>query len=141
MATRAAGLSSDHVNSLNLIPVDFDKASGRDKKVIEAWKAYIAHLNDRNFPQDQWLTRKDDLLVELLYEMSRRLKYDLDKTHIRRSVYSPAAHGELEDDTRAIRKCFRELLEFKRPLPMYVTNLQQHQPEQTDAQEDNPAAA
>jgi hypothetical protein len=55
--------------------------------------------------------------------MSRRLKYDFDKTHIRTSVYSPAAHGELEDDNIAIRKCFRELLEAKRPLPMYVTNL------------------
>ena len=83
-----------------------------------------------------------DLLTELLYVMSRRLKYDFDKTHIRTSVYSPVAHGELEDDTLVIRKCFRELLELKRPLPMHIMNWpHQPQPEQIEAHEQKPAAA
>ena len=137
MATRAAGVSPAHVEALNLIDVEFDKASGRDKKVVEAWRAYLAHLGDRSYPPDQWPARRMDLLVELLYEMSRRLRYDFDKTHIRTSVYSPTAHGEMEDDTIAVRKCFRELLEWKRPLPMYVTNLPQ-QPQ--SEQEENSAA-
>jgi hypothetical protein len=142
MATRAAGLSPTHVEALNLIDVEFDKASGRDKRVVAAWRAYLAHLGDRAYPPDQWPTKRMDLLIELLYEMSRRLRYDFDKTHIKTSVYSPVAHGELEDDTIAIRRCFRELLEWKRPLPMFITNWpQQHQPEQTEAQEDKPAAA
>jgi Family of unknown function (DUF6680) len=140
MATRAAGLSQNHVEALNLIPVEFDKASGKDKNVIEAWKVYLGHLNDGEFPAEQWLTRKTDLLVELLYEMSRRLKYDFDRDHIRRSVYSPSAHGELEDDNRAIRKCFRELLECKRPLPMFVTNLPEQGQRQIQGQEEKSAA-
>jgi len=81
-----------------------------------------------------------DLLIELLYEMSLRLKYDFDKTHIRTSVYLPVAHGEQEDDSIAIRKCIRELLEWKRPLPMYVTNLPQPYSERAEAQEERPAA-
>jgi hypothetical protein len=133
MATRAAGLSPGHVEALNLIDIEFDKASRKDQKVIEAWKAYHAHLGDRSFPPDQWPTRRMDLLVELLYEMSCRLKYKFDRTHIRTSVYSPVAHGELEDDNTSIRRTFRELLEWKRALPMYVTNWPQ--PEQTEAQE------
>jgi hypothetical protein len=83
-----------------------------------------------------------DLLIELLYAMSQRLRYHFDKTHIRTSVYSPVAHGELEDDTITIRKCFRELLEWKRPLPMHIANWpQQPQPEQIEAPEEKPAAA
>ena len=142
MATRAAGLSPAHVEALNLIAVEFDKALGKDKRVIEAWRAYLAHLNERCYPPDQWPTRRMDLLTELLYVMSRRLRYDFDKTHIRTSVYSPVAHGELEDDTLVIRKCFRELLELKRPLPMHITNWpHQPQPEQIEAHEQKPAAA
>jgi hypothetical protein len=68
-------------------------------------------------------------------------QYDFDRDHIRRSVYSPSAHGELEDDNRAIRKCFRELLECKRPLPMFVTNLPEQGQRQIDAPEEKSAAA
>jgi hypothetical protein len=144
MATRAAGLSPAHVEALNLIDVEFDKVRWRwrDRKVIEAWRAYLAHLGDRSFPPDQWPPRRMDLLVDLLYAMSQRLRYRFDKTHIKTSVYSPVAHGEFEDDTVAIRKCFRELLEFRRPLPMHITNWpQQAQPEQIEAQDQRPAAA
>lgn len=133
MATRASNLSHDHVSALNLIDLEFDKAKGRDKSVIRAWKAYHAHLSDENFPADQWGTRRMDLLIELLYEMSTRLKYDFDKTHIRTSVYSPVAHGQWEDDITAIRRSFRELLEWKRPLPMHITNLPTVQHEQDTA--------
>jgi hypothetical protein len=142
MATRAAGLSPTHVEALNLIDVEFDRASGKDKRVVEAWRAYLAHLADRSYyPPDQWLPKRMDLLIELLYAMSQRLRYRFDKTHIKTSVYSPVAHGELEDDTNVIRKCFRELLEWKRPLPMFITNWpQQPHAEEREAQEQKPAA-
>jgi hypothetical protein len=132
-----------HVEALNLIDVEFDKVRWRgDRRVVEAWRAYHAHLNDRAYPPDQWPSKRIDLLIELLYAMSQRLKYHFDKTHIKTSVYSPAAHGELEDDTLAIRKCFRELLEWKRPLTMFITNWpQQAQAEDREAQEQKPAAA
>jgi hypothetical protein len=141
MATRAAGVSHARVEALNLIDVEFDKASSKDRRVVEAWRAYLAHLTDRAYPPDQWPSKRMDLLIELLYAMSQRLRYDFDKTHIRTSVYSPVAHGELEDDTIAIRKCFRELLEWKRPLTMFITNWpQQSQPAEKEAQEQKPAA-
>ena len=66
--------------------------------------------------------------------MATVLGFDFDKVHIRRSVYSPVAHGELEDDQTAIRRGVRALIEGKVVLPMYVVNL----PRQNNVAEDAP---
>lgn len=50
------------------------------------------------------------------------LDYDFDKTHIKNSSYSPMAHGELEEQQAAIRKGMIEVLEGKRPIPLFVIN-------------------
>lgn len=44
MATRATGLSLDHVQALNLI--DLECKGKRFKKTREAWKSYLDHLGD-----------------------------------------------------------------------------------------------
>lgn len=122
MATRATGLSQNHVEALNLIDIAFDRASGKDRKIIEAWRAYHTHLNDRSPSVEHWGAKRMDLLVDLLYEMSARLGYSFDKTHVRTSVYAPVAHAEVEDNNLVILKCLRELLEGRRVLPMHITN-------------------
>lgn len=55
--------------------------------------------------------------------MARVLEYDFDKTHIKNSSYSPMAHGNIEEQQEALRRGLIELLEGKRVVPMYVTNL------------------
>lgn len=139
MATRASRVSAEHVQALNLIDLEFDRTKGKDKEVIEAWKAYHDHLGDTAYPSDQWGVRLMDLLIELLYAMAKNLRYDFDKTHIKTSVYMPRAHGELEDDQQIIRRCFREVLECKRVIPMYVTNLPPQPAPEAEAQSEQPA--
>ena len=45
MRTRAAPLSADHVQALNLIDVEFCSDSESDKAVREAWRRYRQHLD------------------------------------------------------------------------------------------------
>lgn len=123
MATRASALSLHHVEALNRIDLEFNADSRSERGVIEAWKAYLDLLSDTRIPQDQWATRRVDLLVELLHKMASVLDYEFDKTHIKNSSYYPRGYGELEEDQAAIRRGVRELIEGRRVIPMFVTNL------------------
>lgn len=123
MATRAYTVAWDHVHALNRIDLEFDKNNKKEKAVIEAWKEYLDLLGDKDIPKDQWGTRRVDLLVELLQKMAIVLNYDFDKTHIKNSTYSPVAHSDLEAEQTALRKGLIEVLEGKRAIPMFVTNL------------------
>lgn len=127
MATRAYTISWDHVVALNRIDLEFDKDNKKEKAVIEAWKAYLDLLGDKEMPPEQWAVKRIDLLVELLHKMAQVLDYDFDKTHIKNSSYSPMAHGNIEEEQKAIRAGLIEVLEGKRPIPMAVVNWPQEQ--------------
>ena len=127
MATRAYTISWDHVVALNRIDLEFDKDNMKEKAVIEAWKAYLDLLGDKEMPPEQWAVKRIDLLVELLHKMAQVLDYDFDKTHIKNSSYSPMAHGNIEEEQKAIRTGLIEVLEGKRPIPMAVVNWPQEQ--------------
>lgn len=135
MATRGAALSPTHVEALNLIDLEFSSRNRKDKEVIDAWKAYLDHLQTTYIPLDQWGPRRVELLVELLHKMSIVLKYQFDKTHVKNAVYSPRGHGELDDDQTVIRRGLRELFEMKKVIPMYVTNWPAQAPQQVQADE------
>jgi hypothetical protein len=134
MATRASTLSPHHVEALNRIDLEFDVKSLDEKAVIEAWKAYLDILGDTQIPQEQWGTRRVDLLIELLHKMAKVLDYEFDKTHIKNSSYYPRGYGELEEDQSAIRRGVKELIEGHRVIPMCITNLPPvNQPEEAKA--------
>ena len=123
MATRAYTVSWDHVVALNRIDLEFDGRDRKEKAVIYAWKAYLDLLGDHGLTPEQWVVKRVDLLVELLHKMALVLDYDFDKTHIKNSSYSPMAHGNLEEQQETLRRGLIELLEGKRAIPMFVTNL------------------
>src|SRR5712664_2188724 len=106
MATRAARLSGGHVEALNQIDIEFSANNRNDKKVRSAWRAYFAQLSvliDDAKTEALVLSKREDLFIDLLYEMGMALGYDFDKTQIRTGVYSPLYHGDLERDERLIR--------------------------------------
>lgn len=123
MATRAYTVSWAHVEALNRIDLEFDAKNKKEKAVIEAWKEYLDLLNNSSIPIEQWGVKRVDLLVELLHKMAQVLEYDFDKTHIKNSSYSPRAHGETEDELAALRRGLIEVLEGKRNIPMFVSNI------------------
>jgi hypothetical protein len=121
MATRALKVSPRHVEALNAIEVEFASGRGSDKRIVDAWRVYLDHLNDqtvRDEPGDirRWADRANELLIELLFEMSRALKFQFDKVSLKNAVYSPRAHGELETDQFLLRKFLLELMQGKRAM-------------------------
>ena len=117
MATRATRLNPRHVDALNAIEVEFSGGAKDDKRVLDAWRFYLDHLCG-NPGQDalRWADRGTELLIDLLYEMSRVLNYDFSKVTLKNNTYMPTAHGELELDQQLLRKYLVEMMEGKRAL-------------------------
>ena len=128
MSTRAEGLSRIHVEALNRIELEFYGKDKKSKAVVDAWGIYHDHLHDRAFETkplegealDRWVSKKHDLLTELLYEMAICLGYRFDKVQIKRGHYYPIGHSELEIEQRMMRRALLDLLVGKTALPMDV---------------------
>ncbi|MFZ5449755.1 MAG: DUF6680 family protein [Thermodesulfobacteriota bacterium] len=113
MATRASVLSPLHVESLNLIDVEFYGKSSKDKRVVDTWKLYLDRL--ANFPKEEvkmsdWHEKSADFLTDLLYEMGQAVGYHFDKVHIKRRAYIPKGHTDIESELALIRRGLVEIL-------------------------------
>lgn len=126
MATRAATLSPTHVEALNAVPVEFYGASGKLKKINDAWKLYIDHHDERLNFNDAWATKREDLFQDLLYQMSRYLGYNFSKAQLARDIYSPRAHGDLETGQTIIRRGLVQLFEGQIALPVNIKDETRH---------------
>jgi uncharacterized protein DUF6680 len=119
MATRAAQLSSEHVRALNMIEIAFYGGGEKEKAVRDTWKAYHYHLNDRSYTgerQQQWGSRKEELLIDLLYSISVCLEYDFDRTQIKTSGYSPQWHATVDNELSIIWTAVASFLSGIAPL-------------------------
>ena len=76
----------------------------------------------------RWLDKQNDLLVNLLHKMSRALRYDFSEITLKKNIYSPIAHGDLEKDQYLLRKYVVELPDGKRPI--WVVSKQPTSPEE-----------
>jgi hypothetical protein len=105
MVTRGSRLSARHVEALNGIQMEFSN-EGKEKKVVDAWKLYITHLNSPHAPDNLnlWFSKAEDLLIELLYDMGICLGYEFEKDRIKREAYVPQLFGEIESEQTALRK-------------------------------------
>lgn len=123
MTTRATQLSPAHVEALNGIEVEFYALRGPDKKVLDAWRLYINHLNSKvgeGEALNRWVDKKSGLLIDLLYEMAQRLKYDIDKVAIEKNVYHPKGFVEIETEQHSLRKAALAVFSGERPIQATV---------------------
>jgi len=114
MATRANRISTEHVSALNKIDIEWfgikifgiHRRSRIEGEINDSWKIYLDHLNTRTDDSAlaAWAAKGDELFVDILYHMSKSLGYNFDKITLKRSVYSPIAHGELELEQQSIRR-------------------------------------
>ncbi len=140
MATRGKALDPRHVEGLNMIDLEFVG----DKSVTDAWKAYLDHLvNMPKYPTTEgknedekkadkslydsqmstWGNARENHLADLLFSMGNSLGYKFDKTHIKRSIYSPQGHADIENEQQFLRKALIELLMGRLTLPVEtITN-------------------
>lgn len=135
MATRAANVSPEHVQALNMIDLEFQ--GKRYKSVTDAWKTYLDHL--ASFPKDseeaiqqQWVDKRIDRLTTLLMEMGKCLGYEFDEVHVKKGVYAPEAHGQLENENMLIRRGLLRLLYGDSALKMDLESIPVSQDEASE---------
>ena len=123
MATRGSTLSTNHVQALNMIDLEFTDKDKKEKEVKRIWKEYLDHL--ASLPKDPeaqktalpaWSEKNTEYLAELLQAMGSCFGYDFDKVHIKRGIYSPEAHARDEFEQRALRFYALEVLSGRKPL-------------------------
>lgn len=124
MATRAATVSPQHVQALNTIDLEFQ--GKKYKCVTDSWKTYLDHLS--HYPKEEekqqtvWAERRVDLLAKLLMEMGKSLGYSFDEVHVRRAIYAPEAHAQIENENLLIRQGLVRLLYGEAHLKMDVAS-------------------
>lgn len=132
MATRAARLSNDHVQALNMIDLVFygsyvfgiHRRNKTEQAVIDAWREYHDHLNTK-FDQTAvavWNTKADELFTNLLFSIAQDVRYKFDRVQLKKGVYSPQAHGDLELEQTLIRRLALKVLSGDNALKMEVTS-------------------
>lgn len=121
MATRASVLSPEHVQALNAVPVEFYGTRGKLKDINEKWKEFLDHHAPDLQANEAWFQKRTDLFVDLLYLISQSLGYGFSRSQLSRDIWSPQAHGELENEQTIIRKGFVKLFNGELSLPMAVT--------------------
>ncbi len=94
MATRAARVSDRHIEALNMIDVEyytkwynFDKQKAKD--VRDAWKTYFDCLKNssmQNSDFNGWITKGDELFVDLLYKIALSNGYSFDKVDLKNNI-------------------------------------------------------
>jgi len=121
MATRGAVLSYAHVEALNRIDLEFSD-NKKYKKIIDAWKEYFDNLSQTATDEQLvvWSNNNNELLATLLYEMGKALNYDFDKVLIKRNVYSPIGHSNIEREQQAIRLGLLDLINGNIAVPMTI---------------------
>ena len=119
MTTRATDISPSHVEALNSIEVEYYAKDGPDKKVLDAWRIYINHVNTSMGDGDalnRWVEKRKELPVDLIYAMGQNLGYDIDKVTIKNNVYYPKGHYEVETEQHALRKAALRVFKGEAPI-------------------------
>jgi hypothetical protein len=133
MATRAARIAPEHVRALNMIDLvfygervlGFQRRSPKEQRVLDAWKEYHDHLNDKveDSQISLWVAQGDELFTNLLYAVAQDLGFKFDRVQLKRGAYSPIAHGEIEAEQTELRKATLSLVTGKHALKMNVVAL------------------
>lgn len=121
MSNRASRLSESYVAALNMIDIEFYGRSKKSKAVIEAWKAYLYHLNNRTEPA-VWNDKQKDLFMNLLFCLAEALGYHYDKTELLQTSYFPQGFQDMHDEMSRIQKGVLSIVEGKTPLLVTTPN-------------------
>lgn len=136
MQTRAHRLSFEHVQALNTIELAFRRSSKSEKTVREKWSSYLGQMEVAPREEDRdkftdaqlnavwstWEQKRQDLFVELLRAIGDDVGHIFSGQSILRGIYSPVAHGKLEQDQEIIRKGLASLLSGNHPIKMSISD-------------------
>lgn len=129
MATRASKLSQQHVEALNLIDLEFGNSS-KSRDVIDAWKIYFDHLCQKANSESeiiQWNVIRENLFTDLLYKMSKQLKFNFDVVTIKRNCYTPIAYENTQKELEKIRDVWMKIGSGEKVLTINLVSEQNKQ--------------
>ncbi len=107
MSTRAIPLAPAHIEALNSIDVVF--SGQRDKNIRETWGKVLEHLlTDTSRPG--WQERLNDLKVDLYQAIGAAVGYNFSIDYLKRQVYWPTYHADMERDYIQIRQMLAKAL-------------------------------
>ena len=120
LATQGSPASIEHVQSLNLIEVEFYD----EEEITNSWDLYLTHLN--SYPKDptgqaisDWHTKRIEYIFTLLSLMSKSLGYEI---NIKKGVYAPVAHAQLDDELSRIRKGVLQVLNSEKSIKIDISS-------------------
>jgi hypothetical protein len=127
MAYRGTPLAPSFVQALNLIDVEFNAASEKEKAVRTAWKVLLDHFTDLGefnragtLVPPNVLERSTPLTTTLLLAMGKCLGFDFDEVQIKKGGYYPLFLGNVEQEQHALRRALLDVMEGKRRIPVAV---------------------
>lgn len=124
MAYRATPLSPNFVQALNLIDVEFERDTDKERAVRNAWKVLLDHFGDLGNPNIPAaaipLDKSATLTTNLLLAMGKCLGYAFDEVQIKKGAYYPKWLGNVEEEQHALRRGVLDLLAGKRRVPVGV---------------------
>ena len=133
MATRAARVSAEHVQALNMIDIVFfgirtlgiRHRTKAEQNVLDSWREYHDHLGIKVDGEGLiiWNVAGDELFINLLFAMSTDVGYTFDRVQLKRGAYSPIAHGDLELEQATLRKAAIKVLTSATPLKMELVSV------------------
>jgi hypothetical protein len=122
MATRRIPISAQHVNSLNLIEVDFYGCAN----VQTEWLAYKGHLFADAVEDDAWREKKERLLANLLCQMAKTLRYNIPAMDIFKGGYAPKGWGHSQGRLLEALEYVHDLAVNNKAIPMWLHGTTQH---------------
>lgn len=119
MSNRATRLSPAYVQALNLIDIEFTADNENEKTVRRTWHELL-DLFESYKDTPNAFDKVTDLTVVMLEAMGKSLGYDFDRVSIKKGVYYPELHVDIEREQTALRKSLIELLDGtgRRKLPV-----------------------
>jgi hypothetical protein len=100
------------------------RRSRAERAVVEAWREYHDHLGTQlaDGAGVVWNTRADELFTNLLFAIAKDVHYKFDRVQLKKGVYSPQAHGDLEREQIVARRLALEVLAGTRAIKMDVAS-------------------
>lgn len=132
MSTRATPLASIRVQALNLLDIEFQGQNKKDKVVLEKWRDYLDHLNNapkvpaaENYKaqMEVWSAKIPDLEGALLQAVGRAVGHEFERVHIKRGVYAPQGHANIDQENQALRSGLIDIIAGKMAFPIRVENI------------------
>ena len=135
MATRAARLSPEHVQAINMIDLAFYGSftfgihyrSRREQTILDAWKEYHDNLCEgRDFlgaQQEAHFVQRNELFINMLHAIAQDVRFMFDRVQLKRGAYTPIAHEEIEADQVALRKVLLNTLSGDTALSMNMLKM------------------